>query len=174
MHFPRSQSFHGHSTIMDFPFPRTDYSHGFATSSLQPTSRHAISKSFPVRLPTHSQPLIHNFHRMTTFDSNLVKKVVTEFRPKRPPKFQELMSAKELVTKLRRKRASYESIAETLGQPCLPISKSAVAMCCYQVLGESVRSRRHPAGKRMPRSVPATVECKPVKTHFNATHRPPM
>jgi hypothetical protein len=111
---------------------------------------------------------------MTTFDSNLIKKVVTEFRPKRPPKFKELMAAKELITELRRKGASYESIAEVLGQHCLPISKSAIAMFCHQVLGESVRSRRRPAKKRMPGSVPAAVEIKPaLKTHFNATPPPP-
>jgi len=174
MNFPRSQSFHGHSTIMDFPFQRTDYSHGFATSSRPPTSRHAISKPLPICPPHHSQPLIHNFHRMTTFDSILIKKVVTEFRPKRPAKFKELMAAKELITELRRKGASYESIAEVLGQHCLPISKSAIAMFCHQVLGESVRCRRRPAKKRMPGSVPAAGEIKPpLKTHFNATPPPP-
>jgi hypothetical protein len=160
--------------VMDFPLRRIDHWNGYAPHSPQPMSRHDISKSFQVRSPTHSQPLIHNFHRMTTFDSNLIRKVVTEFRPKRPPKFQELMSAKELITELRRKGASYESIAEVLGQHCLPISKSAIAMFCHQVLGESVRSRRRPGKKRMPGSVPAPGENKPVlKTHFNATPPPP-
>jgi hypothetical protein len=174
MDFPRSQSFHGHFTVMVYPLPRIDHCNGYVTYSRQSTSRHDISKPVPFCPPNHSQPLIHNCHRMTTFDSNLIKKVVTEFRPKRPPKFQELMAAKELITELRRKGASYESIAEVLGQHCLPISKSAIAMFCHQVLGESVRSRRRPAKKRMPGSVPAAVENKPsLKTHFNATPPPP-
>jgi hypothetical protein len=173
MNFPRSQSFHGHSTIMDFPFPRSDHSNGLATSSPPPTCRHDISKPFPFCPPNNSQPLIHNCHRMTTFDLNLIQKVVTEFRPKRPPKFQELTSAKELITELRRKGASYESISEVLGQNCPPISKSAIAMFCHQVLGESVRSRRRPAKKRMPGSVPAGGENKPaLKSHFNAIPPP--
>jgi hypothetical protein len=98
---------------------------------------------------------------MTTFDPNLIRKVVTEFRPKRPPKFQELLVAKELITELRRKGASYESIAEVLAQHCLPISKSAIAMFCHQVLGESVRSRRRPGKRRMPAVIPPSVEKKP-------------
>jgi hypothetical protein len=168
MNFPRSQSFHGHSVIMDFPFPQIDRRNGFATHSSRPTSRRVISKPVPFCLPNHVQSLINNFHRMTTFDSNLIRKVVSEFRPKRPPKFQELLAAKELITELRRKGASYESIAEVLAQHCLPISKSAVAMFCHQVLGESVRSRRRPGKRRPPATQSAVVENKPApKSHFN-------
>ena len=160
--FPRSRSFHGLSTVMDFPFHRSDHRHGYAMSLPQSMSLHAFSNPAPFRSPTHSQSLTHNFHRMTTFDPNLIRKVVTEFRPKRPPKFQELLAAKELITELRRKGASYESIAEVLAQQCLPISKSAIAMFCHQVLGESVRSRRRPGKRRMPVTVPATVENKAI------------
>jgi hypothetical protein len=110
---------------------------------------------------------------MTTFDPNLIRKVVTEFRPKRPPKFQELLAAKELITELRRKGASYESIAEVLAQHCLPISKSAIAMFCHQVLGESVRSRRRPGKRRVSVTVPAGVENKPSPKNNSAPVQPP-
>ena len=169
MDFPRSRTFHGFSVIMDFPFPRIDHHNGFATHSPGPTSRHAISKPVPFCPPNHSQSLTHNFQRMTTFDPNLIRKVVMEFRPKRPPKFQELLAAKELITELRRKGASYESIAEVLVQHCLPVSKSAIAMFCHEMLGESVRSRRRPAKKRPPATVSTGVENKPApKSNFAA------
>ena len=172
LNFPRSRSFHQQSTIMDFPLPRHGHRHGYATSSRQSTNRHAVSKSVSFLSPTHRQTLTHHFQRMSTFDPNLIRKVVTEFTPKRPPKFQELMAAKELITELRRKGASYESIAEVLAQHCLPISKSAIAMFCHQVLGESVRSRRRPGKRRMPVTVPAGVENKPSPKTNSAAVQP--
>jgi hypothetical protein len=168
MNFPRSQSFHGLSVILDLPFPRINRRNGFATHSPSSTGRHIVSKLVPFCSPIHGQSLTNNFPLMTTFDPNLIRKVVSEFRPKRPPKFQELLAAKELITELRRKGASYESIAEVLAQHCLPISKSAVAMFCHQVLGESVRSRRRPGKRRPPATQSAVVENKPApKSHFN-------
>jgi hypothetical protein len=109
---------------------------------------------------------------MTTFDPSLIEKVVTEFRPKRPPKFQELLPAKELITELRRKGASYESIAEVLDQHCLTVSKSAIAMFCHQVLGESFRSRRRPAKRRRPAAVLTGIEHRP-KPKSNVAGAPP-
>ena len=114
---------------------------------------------------------------MCTFDSNPIQRAVTEFTPKRPPKFQDLLAAKELIMELRRKRASYESIAELLTQHCLPISKSAVAMFCHEILGESVRSRRRPGKRRLPVSVPPKVENQPpasAKTNPSAMPPPPI
>jgi len=108
-----------------------------------------------------SQTLVSHFQRMSTFDSNNIQKAVTEFTPKRPAKFRELLAAKELIAELRRKRASYESIADLLSQHCLPISKSAIAMFCHEILGESVRSRRRPGKKRLPLVIPARMENQP-------------
>ena len=83
-------------------------------------------------------------------DSTHIQQAIREFIPKRPTKFQELLSAKDFISELRRKRASYEAIADLLTQHCVPISKSAIAMFCHERLGESVRSRRKPGKKRLP------------------------
>ena len=64
---------------------------------------------------------------------------VAEFTPRRPQRFQELAPAKDVIAELRQKRASYRAIAELLTQHCLPISKTAVAAFCHEVLGEIVR-----------------------------------
>jgi hypothetical protein len=90
---------------------------------------------------------------MSSFDPATVRKAVEEFTPRRPQKFQDLLPAKDVVAELRQKRASYRSIADLLAQHCLPTSKTAIAMFCHQVLGESVRPRKRP-GRRKP-SVPA-------------------
>jgi hypothetical protein len=101
---------------------------------------------------------------MSSFDPATVRKAVEEFTPRRPEKFQDLMPAKDVIIELRQKRASYRSIADLLTQHCLPTSKTAIAMFCHQVLGESVRPRKRP-GRRKP-SVPAvsTDETKPQPT----------
>lgn len=85
---------------------------------------------------------------MTSFDPAAVRKAVEEFTPRRPQKFQDLLPAKDVITELRHKRASYRSIAELLTQHCLPTSKTAVAVFCHEVLGEIVRPRRRPGRKR--------------------------
>jgi len=85
---------------------------------------------------------------MTSFDPATVRKAVEEFTPRRPQKFQDLLPAKEVITELRHKRASYRSIADLLTQHCLPTSKTAIAMFCHQVLGENVRPRKRPGRKR--------------------------
>lgn len=82
------------------------------------------------------------------FDPTTVRKAVDEFTPRRPEKFQDLLPAKEVIAELRQKRASYRSIADLLTQHCLPISKTAVAVFCHQVLGETVRPRRRPGRRR--------------------------
>lgn len=92
---------------------------------------------------------------MTSFDPATVRKAVEEFTPRRPQKFQDLLPAKNVITELRQKRASYRSIAELLTQHCLPISKTTIAMFCHQVLGESVRPRRRPSRKRQPAATSA-------------------
>src|SRR5207249_7184461 len=90
-----------------------------------------------------------SFQFMSTFDPTTVRKSVEEFTPRRPPKFQDLLPAKDVIVELRQKRASYRSIADLLTQHCLPTSKTAIAMFCHQVLGENVRPRKRP-GRRKP------------------------
>lgn len=85
---------------------------------------------------------------MSSFDPAAVRKAVEEFTPRRPQKFQDLCPAKDVITELRQKRASYRSIADLLTQHCLPTSKTAIAMFCHQVLGENVRPRRRPGRNR--------------------------
>jgi hypothetical protein len=86
---------------------------------------------------------------MSSFDPASIRQAVAEFTPRRPQRFQELALAKEVIAELRQKRASYRAIAELLTQHCLPISKTAVAAFCHQVLGEIVRPRRRPGRKRI-------------------------
>lgn len=85
---------------------------------------------------------------MYMFDPATVRQAVDEFTPRRPQKFQDLLPAKEVIAELRQKKASYRSIADLLTQHCLPISKTAVAVFCHQVLGETVRPRRRPGRRR--------------------------
>src|SRR5579864_8344818 len=95
---------------------------------------------------------------MPTFDPATVRKAVEEFTPRRPQKFQDLLPAKDVITELRQKRASYRSIADLLTQHCLPTSKTAIAVFCHQVLGEGVRPRRRPGRRRLPVSTPQNGE----------------
>src|SRR5437899_3377620 len=95
---------------------------------------------------------------MSSFDPGAVRKAVEEFTPRRPQKFQDLLPAKDVITELRQKRASYRSIADLLTQHCLPTSKTAIAAFCHQVLGEGVRSRKRPARKRPTVSTPPNGE----------------
>ncbi|MEO7297445.1 MAG: hypothetical protein ABI042_02570 [Verrucomicrobiota bacterium] len=85
---------------------------------------------------------------MTSFDPVAVRQAVAEFTPLRPPKFQDLIPAKDVIVELRQKRASYRAIAELLTQHCLPTSKTAIATFCHQILGEIVRPHRRSARKR--------------------------
>jgi len=92
--------------------------------------------------------------RMSSFDPATVRQAVADFTPRRPQKFQELSPAREVIVELRQKRASYRAIAELLTQHCLPISKTAVAAFCHEVLGEIVRPKRRPNRKRPPAPAP--------------------
>jgi len=87
---------------------------------------------------------------MNSFDPAAVRQAVAEFTPLRPQKFQDLLPAKEVIAELRHKQASYRAIAELLTQHCLPISKTAIAAFCHQVLGENVRPRKRPVRRRLP------------------------
>ncbi len=85
---------------------------------------------------------------MSTFDPATVRKAVAEFAPRRPQKFQDLAPAREVIVELRQKRASYRSIAELLTEHCLPISKTAIAAYCHEVLGERVRPKRRGTARK--------------------------
>src|SRR5215510_15317727 len=87
---------------------------------------------------------------MSSFDPAAVRKAVEEFTPPRPQKFQDLLPAKDVITELRQKRASYRAIAELLTQHCLPTSKTAIAAFCHEILGEIIRPKRRPIRKRPP------------------------
>jgi hypothetical protein len=95
---------------------------------------------------------------MSSFDPEAVRKAVEEFTPRRPQKFQDLLPAKDVITELRQKRASYRSIADLLTQHCLPVSKTAIAVFCHQVLGEGIRPRKRPGRKRPPVPTPTNGE----------------
>jgi len=87
---------------------------------------------------------------MPSFDPIVVRKAVTEFAPLRPERFQELSAAKDFISELRQKRASYRSVADLLTRHGLPISKTAVAAFCHAVLGEPPRASKHRPRKRPP------------------------
>jgi len=90
---------------------------------------------------------------MSPFDLASARKAVAEFTPRRPEKFQDLLPAKEVISELRTKRASYRAIAELLTQHCLPTSKTAIAGFCHKMLGEIVRPRRRPTRRQSPAPV---------------------
>ena len=85
---------------------------------------------------------------MSSFNPDKIRKAVEEFTPRRPEKFQELFAAKDVVIELRKKRASYRSIADLLTRHCLPTCKTSVALFCHKILGEKVRPYKRPAHER--------------------------
>src|SRR5207237_656361 len=88
------------------------------------------------------------FPPMSSYDPTTVRNAVEEFTPIRPQKFHGLFPAKDFISELRQKRASYRAIADLLTKHCLPTSKTAIAVFCHEVLGEIVRPRRRPGRKR--------------------------
>jgi len=85
---------------------------------------------------------------MSSFNPDKIRQAVEEFTPRRPEKFQELFAAKDVVIELRKKRASYRSIADLLTRHCLPTCKTSVALFCHKILGEKVRPYKRPAHER--------------------------
>ena len=153
----------GRSTTADWRWTQTVRVQSAAADTLCPDHCHGsnLSASFTwpwnVRVAASSQPFhrhcvsqfqSESIRRMSTFDPATVRKAIAEFRPRRPQQFQDLFPAKQVITELRQKRASYRAIAELLTQHCLPTSKTHIAMFCHQVLGEIVRPYRRPARKR--------------------------
>ncbi len=104
---------------------------------------------------------------MSSFDPDKIRNAVAEFTPRRPQKFQELFAAKDVVIELRKKRASYRSIADLLTRHCLPTCKTSVALFCHKILGEKVRPYKRPAPER-----PASSEM-PVREEASSATSPP-
>lgn len=128
-----------------------------ALSANWPTARHLHDQSADANtsrsVRSRDRNTIPKHPRMSSFDPATVRQAVADFTPRRPQKFQELSPAREVIVELRQKRASYRAIAELLTQHCLPISKTAVAAFCHEVLGEIVRPKRRPNRKRPPAPV---------------------
>jgi len=99
---------------------------------------------------------------MSPLDPTTVRKAVSEFAPARPERFRELAIAKDFILELRQKRASLRSIADLLTRHGLPISKTAVAEFCHEVLGEPARCQKHRSRKRPPVSNPPTPTPEPL------------
>ena len=95
---------------------------------------------------------------MSSFDPSTVRQAVAAFTPRRPQKFHDLSPAREVIAELRQKRASYRAIAELLTVHCLPISKTAVAVFCHEVLGEIVRPKRRSNRPPKASNVPAKTD----------------
>src|SRR5262249_1336136 len=79
---------------------------------------------------------------MSSFNLSTAQQAAAEFTARRPRRFHDLTPAKDVITELRRKGASFLSIAELLAQHGLVTSKSAIAGFCHEVLGEERRNRK--------------------------------
>jgi len=154
----RSRIVRKQATAQDCPRPQPRSRRILAASPNEQRFVRAVASSWPYRLRLVSQFIFAAFQPMPSFDPVAVRKAVEEFTPRRPQKFQDLVPAKDVITELRQKRASYRSIAELLTEHCLPTSKTAIAVFCHQVLGESVRPRRRPGRKRPSVSAPLNGE----------------
>src|ERR1043166_9418774 len=136
--------------IPNLPLPRPRCCPAAIANPSGPPIVRVVTLSWPFRQLSVSRFTSALFQIMSAFDPATVRKAVDEFTPRRPEKFQDLMPAKDVIAELRQKRASYRSIADLLTQHCLPISKTAIAVFCHQVLGETVRPRKRPGRKRSP------------------------
>jgi hypothetical protein len=87
---------------------------------------------------------------MSSFDPELAGKLVADYAPARPAKFQDLLPARNVIAELRQKGASYRAIADLLSRHNLTTSKTAVTVFCHEVLDDLVRSRRRVSRKKEP------------------------
>ena len=67
---------------------------------------------------------------------------VRNFTPTSPAKFQTLLPFKEGIAELRRKGASYETIADILRNLNVAVSHDTVTRFCHKVLGFAPAQRR--------------------------------
>jgi hypothetical protein len=87
---------------------------------------------------------------------------VRNFTPKSSPKFQKLLPFKDGIAELRRKGASYETIADILRNTNVTVSHDTVARFCRELLDltPAQRRRRKTSARRAtqkPRSPPQTL-----------------
>ena len=101
---------------------------------------------------------------MTPFNPIEVRKAVEQFTPRRPQKFQNLVPAKDVIAELRQRHASYRAIADLLTKHCLPTSKTAIALYCHKVLGESVRPYHRPKAPSTPSQPTSSPHEQPDET----------
>src|SRR5438046_4007488 len=85
---------------------------------------------------------------MSDFDPTAVRQAVEDFTPRRPEKFRDLFPAKDVISELRQKRASYRAIAELLTSIACPRAKLPSPCSAMRCFGEIVRPRRRPGRKR--------------------------
>ena len=85
---------------------------------------------------------------MSAFDPELAGKMVADYAPARPAKFQDLLPARNVIAELRQKGASYRAIADLLSRHNLTTSKTAVTVFCHEVLDYPVRSRKRVSRKK--------------------------
>ena len=130
------------------PRPRVSHQLKLAADCPRQGRSRFVPSLCPLRRRLNFPSTSNMLPRMASFDPATVRQAVAEFTPRRPEKFQDLIPAKDVITELRQKRASYRAIAELLTQHCLPTSKTAVAQFCHEVLGEIVKPRRRPGRKR--------------------------
>jgi transposase len=87
---------------------------------------------------------------------------VRDFTPKSSSKFQTLLPFKDGIAELRRKGASYETIADILRNTNVVVSHDTVTRFCHEVLGltPAQRRRRKRSSRRAtqkPHSRPQTL-----------------
>jgi hypothetical protein len=85
---------------------------------------------------------------MSAFDPELASKMVADYAPARPAKFQDLLPARNVIAELRQKGASYRAIADLLSRHNLTTSKTAVTVFCHEVLDDPIRSRKRVSRKK--------------------------
>ena len=85
---------------------------------------------------------------MSAFDPELASKMVADYAPARPAKFQDLLPARNVISELRQKGASYRAIADLLSRHNLTTSKTAVTVFCHEVLDDPIRSRKRVSRKK--------------------------
>lgn len=98
--------------------------------------------------PVAAQFQPHTVSSMTPFDPSMFSQVVNDFSGAEHEKFHALLPAREHIAELRRKGASYATIAELLSAHSLPTCRSAIARFCHQELGEKPRTRRRALARR--------------------------
>jgi hypothetical protein len=148
----RLWTIHRQAAYAIFPRPQSGCVRELSVLHDWPTNVRAVAVRFRPVVRTRSDPIQNHSNLMSTFNPDNIRKAVEEFTPRRPQKFQELFAAKDVVMELRKKRASYRSIADLLTRHCLPTCKTSVALFCHKVLGEKVRPYRRPALKSPPAS----------------------